>query len=99
MRARYHRIVYARNGCADRFERLMLAYAEVAESNCDTCRVSVRRSKVHSDRFVVQEIFPSAAALKAARKRSHFEQLWLPVIESMVERVETYGETGAGNRR
>ena len=95
MRARYHRIVHAKRGCAERFERLMLAYAAIAHSECEDCRISVRRSSVHSGRFVVHEIFPNAAALKAVRKRSHFEQLWLPVIETMIEHVETYGESGA----
>src|SRR5262245_56482090 len=99
MPARYHRIVHARPGCAERFERLMLAYAAFAQSNCEACRISVRRSDAQSDRFIVHEIFPSAAALKAVRKRSHFDQLWLPVIRSLIEHVETYGEKGARTGR
>lgn len=90
MPASYHRIVTAKRGCAERFERLMMAYSAFAQACCERSRVSVRRSRVHPLRFIVEEVFPDARSLRSVRSQSHFEQLWLPVILSLIEDVETY---------
>ena len=98
MPASYHRVVNAKQGCAERFERLMQAYAAFARACCERSRVSVHRSPVHPQRFVVHEVFPDARSLRRVRSKSHFEQLWLPVILSLIDDVETYSGYEEGVR-
>lgn len=84
----YSRMVDVKQDCVERFDTLMQAYASFARACCPEAQVAARQSAGRPGRFVVHEEFPTRSAMQEVRSRSHFDELWLPVILSLIEGVE-----------
>jgi len=83
----YRRYVHVRRGCAERFQRLMAAYAAHLLSCGAECHLRTLRTGSSTHLFVVDEEFPDRDSVLRVHRRSDFERLWLPVILSLIDRV------------
>ncbi|MBS0242257.1 MAG: hypothetical protein JSS20_08770 [Proteobacteria bacterium] len=89
MPIQYRRVVSIKRGCRDRFQRLMTAHIAFVHATVPETLITLRTSTYRPHDITIDERYPDREAVQAVRRRSHFDELWLPVILSLVDHVET----------
>ena len=76
----FYRTVRVKEGCAERFQRLMLGYAKAISMYEPGCTFhATSRSTTDPLEFTVHEEYADRGALEIHRTSDH-KRLWLPVI-------------------
>jgi hypothetical protein len=84
----YRRRVRVKRGRTDRFLRLMLAYSEFVRTHSPDCDVYLEPRGNDGREFIFVEQYPNEAAAGRLRAASCFDELWLPVIMTLVAQVQ-----------